>query len=204
MSVHIVLFLKPNIMVNYEELVKKLEECFKDLKRGVILNNRNNNPNYPNFIFNQNKDLVIDGNDHHISINIVNEYIKIKEDIINNLWDVFDYCDITFERVGYICELEKNNINIEYLKNNILNRNFIESTDEFQISFHNNIKFQRKNVNCWRRFIKMTETPLFVSYDINTKKSNYKEINYKILKELMKFSDDFIGNDLKQFIKEEK
>jgi len=204
MSIHLVLFLKPNLSINFEELVSELEENFKELKNGIILNKENKNPNYPTFVFNQNKELLIDGNNHHISINILNEYTNIKDDIIESLWDAFDYCDILFERVGYIKEFYKNIDNSEYIKNIILNQNIAEDIDEFQISFHKNIKFNRKNINCWKRFIKMSDTPLMISYDINTKTENIKEINYKTLKELIKFSDSYIEDDIKKFIKEWK
>lgn len=203
MSTHIVLFLKPNLNINTEELVKKLEESFKDLGEGLILNKENKNPNYPTFIFNKNKELLIDGNNHHISINILNEYTKIKDEIIESLWDAFDYNELTFTRIGYINEYHKNIENLNDLKEKLLNKNLINDIDEFQISFHNNIKFKRKNINCWKRFIKMSTTPLIISYDINTKDDTFDEINYKILKELTRFSDEFIDIDLKQYIKEE-
>lgn len=203
MSTHIVLFLKPNLNINTEELVKKLEESFKDLGEGLILNKENKNPNYPTFIFNKNKDLLIDGNNHHISINILNEYTKIKDEIIESLWDAFDYNELTFTRVGYINEYHKNIENLNDLKEKLLNKNLINDIDEFQISFHNNIKFKRKNINCWKRFIKMSTTPLIISYDINTKDDTFDEINYKTLKEIIKFSDKYIDEDLIKFIKED-
>ena len=203
MSTHIVLFLKPNLNINTEELVKKLEESFKDLGEGLILNKENKNPNYPTFIFNKNKELLIDGNNHHISINILNEYTKIKDAIIESLWDAFDYNELTFTRVGYINEYHKNIENLNDLKEKLLNKNLINDIDEFQISFHNNIKIKRKNINCWKRFIKMSTTPLIISYDINTKDDTFDEINYKTLKEIIKFSDKYIDEDLIKFIKED-
>ena len=203
MSTYIVLFFKNDLIIDYEKLVKKIEECYKDFKTGIIFNNINN-PNYPNFIFKDNQDLSIEGNNHHIAINILNDYVKEKNYIIESLWDAFDYCDLSFERVGYINEFYKNIENLEHLKNKILNKNINKNIDEFQLSFHNDIIFKRKNINCWKRFVKMSNTPLMVTYDINTKIKNFKEINYKILKELIKFSDNYIENDIKEFIKEGK
>lgn len=204
MSTHLVLFLKQNQTINFEELVKQIEENLKDLKTGTILSEENKNPNYPIFIFNKNKDLLLDGNNHHISINILNDYIKIKDEIIESLWDAFDFCDISFERAGYITEIHKNIEETEDLKNSLLNIKINKDIDEFQISFHNNIKFNRKKINCWKRFIKMYNSPLIVTYDINTKTENIKEINYKTLKELIRFADTYIKKDIKEFIKEEK
>jgi len=203
MGSHIVLFLKPNQNIDFKMLTEKLYEAYKDLGEALIIET-STKPNEPNFIFNKNKELLIDGNNHHISINLFNDYTKIKDEIIEMLWDAFDYCDVYFARVGYISELHKENTNLEYIKKQIFNTKINKEIDEFQIGFHNVIKFQRKNINCWHRFVKFYDTPLIISYDINTREQNIGDINYKLLKEFITFVDEYIKNDIINYIKEEK
>lgn len=200
MSYHIVLFLKQNTNINFEELVKKIEESYKEVGKGIIVNKNTNNQNYPNFIFEQNKELIIDGNNHHITINILGEYTKIKTDIIEMLWDAFDYNELEFKRIGHITELTMDLNDIKSLKSKLFNKKILEDIDEFQFSFHNLIKFQRKNINCWKRYIKFISSPLFISYDINTKENI--EINYKTVKQFIEFSEKFTNEDINKFIKE--
>lgn len=203
MATHIVLFLKNKLDIDFKTLTAKMQENYKDIGEGIIITKEGNNPNHPNFIFNSNKEILIDGNNHHISINIFNEYENIKEDIIQMLWDAFDYCELEFLRVGYIKEIHETNINIDSIKTNLLNPNIASNSDEFQVAYHNIIKFQRKNINCWKKFIKFYDRPLIINYDINTKEENIKDINYKILKEFIKFADDFINKDLNTILKGE-
>lgn len=203
MGSHIVLFLKPNQNIDFKTLTEKLYEAYKDLGEALILE-KSSKPNEPKFVFNQNKELLIDGNNHHISINLFNDYTKIKDEIIEMLWDAFDYCDLEFARVGYISELHKKVTNLEYTKKQIFNTKINKDIDEFQIGFHNIIKFQRKNINCWHRFVKFYDTPLIISYDINTREQNIGDINYKLLKEFITFADEYIETDIINYIKEEK
>lgn len=206
MGTHIVLFLKQkteNEKIDFKILTDKLSENYKEIGNAILLEN-STKPNEPKFIFKENKELLIDGNNHHISINLFNDYSKMKEEVIEMLWDAFDYCDIEFARVGYITEVHKNVKDLEYTKKQIFNSKINKDIDEFQIGFHNIIKFQRKNINCWHRFVKFYDTPLIISYDINTREQNFGDINYKILKEFMNFADEYINNDINNYIKEEK
>ena len=63
MNTNIVLFLKPHLDIDFEVLIKKLEETYKELGSGFLLSKKKLSPNQPNFIFNQNKELIIFGND---------------------------------------------------------------------------------------------------------------------------------------------
>ena len=72
MSAHIILFLKENLNINFVTLVDKLNNSYKELGNGILIEKKYNNPNQPNFIFNNNKEVQIDGNNHHISINLFN------------------------------------------------------------------------------------------------------------------------------------
>lgn len=199
MQTHIVLFLKENLNIDFSILVEKMKECYKEIGNGIIIEKSSNNPNQPNFIFNNNKDLIIDGNNHHISINIFNEFESIKNDIIKMLWDAFDYLDLEFIRVGYIREIYNNSDNIEKIKSKLLKKEIAEASDEFQVAFHQTIKFERKNINCWKRYIKFCSSPLIINYDLNTKEENIKDINYKLLKSFIEFSDKYIEEDLIKF-----
>lgn len=200
MSNHIVLFLKPNTSINFEEFIINLENNYKKIGKGIIINKNINDEKYMNYIFKENKDLIIEGNNHHISINILGDYINIKNDIIEMLWDAFDYNDLEFGRVGFIIEQEKKIDDINSLKTKLFNKNLISEINEFQVSFHNDIKFQKKEVNCWKRFVKFKTSPLFITYDINTMENT--EINYKFLKEFIDFSENYINEDIKEFVKE--
>lgn len=196
MSNHIILFIKPNVNIDFSQLINKMQECYKEIGNGILIEKSNNNPNQPNFIFNNNKDIQIDGNNHHISINLFNDYVYIKNDIIEMLWDAFDYEDLEFTRVGYITEVHYTGNNLDKIKTSLLNETIANSSDEFQVAYHQTIKFQRKNINCWKRYIKFLTSPLIINYDINTKEENIKEINYKLLKEFIEFADKFINEDI--------
>lgn len=202
MGVHIVLFLKTNLQIDFSLLIDKMKESYKEIGNGIIIPSDSNQK--PNFIFKENKDILIDGNNHHISINIFNEYTSIQEDIIEMLYDAFDYCDLEFIRVGYIKEYEKDIKDISGIKNLIFKPHIVESADEFQIAYHSNIKFKKKNINCWKRFTKFYNTPLIIGYDINTKEENIKEVNYKLLKEFLQFASTYIDEDINLLLKEKE
>lgn len=198
MGTHIVLFIKPNTNINFNKLIEDIYNSYKELGKGILIEKENDHYNAPNFIFNNSKGLLMDGNNHHITLNIFGEYECIKQDIIEMIYDAFDMNDIEFTRIGYIREIEINSINLESLKQEIFKSKEILNSNEFQLAYHVLINFNKEKLNCWKRYIDFKNKNFIVNYDINNINDNREGLNYKYIKEYIEFSDNYIDNDLKQ------
>lgn len=200
MGVHIIIFIKPDTNIDFSKLINDLYNNYKEIGKGILIEKTANNINQPNFIFNHNKDLQIDGNNHHITLNIFESYETIKQDIVEMLWDAFDLNDIEFTQVGYIKEIINNekNFDIEGLKQKFFKDKELLDTNEFQLAYHTEINFKHDNLNCWKRFIKL-QKDFIINYDINTLGED-KNINYKYIKEFLMFCDEFTTKELNYLI----
>lgn len=202
MGIHIILFLKPNTIIDYSKLINDMYDNYKEIGKGIIIDTKRTDINQPKFIFNSNKDLLIDGNNHYIALNIFDSYETIKQDIIEMLWDAFDMNDLEFNRLGYIKEIIKkpNEFNLENFKENMFKNKEVLVSDEFQLAYHKLIKYKHETLNCWKRYLKFNNKDLIINYDINTISNADYVVTYKYVKEFMQFSEEFIINDMEGLI----
>ncbi len=196
MGTHIVLFLKQPVNLNFNKLMNDLYNSYKQLGQGILVENTLNNPNLPIFVFDKNKEVLIEGNNHHITINILGQSEQIKDDIIEMIWDAFDLNDLEFIKLGYIKEVIVTNINIEEIKKRFFKEKAILDSKEFELAYHTTIKNNKESLNCWKRYMKYRNEKMLVIFDINNR--NDQNINYKYLKNYLEFSDNYIEKYLEE------
>lgn len=196
MGTHIVLFLKPTNNINFNKLATDMYNNYKELGHGICIEKEVNRVNEPNIIFNSNNELLVDINYHHIALNIYGEYTKIKEDIMEMLWDAFDLNDLEFAKIGYRRGLTLPIANALKFKNDYFKNPEALQTEEFEFSYHTNINFNQTELICWKNFTNFRNEHFIISYDISNKDD--ANVTYKYTKDFLNYSDNYIDNEIKK------
>lgn len=177
-----------DLFINYNIFKKKYNDIDKSFIKNVYLNKNNNFYIYINFILNNTnflynfKDFIKSFNNFDLSI-----YLKNSENLIKNNYDIVKELVLKKTKINYKYD-EKNNLNIDFIKN-YYNYNNLNERDLYLLSYNSNFiynfeVFEKKyDINIY--FIKLFNNLL--------KNDKYSLIIEKIKKEKEKYNLDYLN-----------
>lgn len=198
-SYQISLYLKEGTSYKEDELANKLKNALPSLKDPMIMSENANFPieaNAPIIAFIKNENIQFIGNHYYMTINISGEEIKNYKDnfkkIINNL------DDIEFYRIGYVVSNSYDKNIIQKFKSDNFKKEEINNSNDFELSWLQDIEINSKKVNCWKRFFtdRNTNEMLNVIVDINTHENEKNDVNLEFIERFIEESDKYIKDNI--------
>lgn len=198
-SCQISLYLKEGTPYKEDELANKLKKVLPSLKDPMIMSENTNFPieaNAPIIAFIKNKNIQFIGNNYYMTINISGEEIENYKDdfkkIINNL------DGIEFYRIGYVVNNSYDKKNIQKFKIENFKKEEIINSNDFELSWLQDIEINSKKVNCWKRFFtdRSTNEMLNVIVDINTYENEKNDITLEFIEKFIEESDKYIKDNI--------
>lgn len=167
-------------------VAEELKRNFTDLGEVIILPVDENNNN-PVIIFDKNPDFTIYASLTNIIIKLSEKKYPYIKEVLSIILNIFKNEKIEFSRIGLVNtvvlgEKEKN----LFVNNAIETREIIEAK-EIELSYFQNINYQDKILNCWKRYITNREI-FYVVADINTRAEDTFEVNIKMAMKFIEFA----------------
>lgn len=198
-SYQISLYLKEGTKYKEDELANKLKLAVPSLKDPMIMSENASLPieaNAPIIAFIQNNNIQFIGNYYYMTINISGEeldnYRENFKKIINTLEE------IEFYRIGYVVSCSFQKENIEKFKEQIFSQSEVKSSNDFELSWLQDIEINSKKVNCWKRYFtdRNINDMLNVIIDINTHEKEKNDVTLEFIEIFITDADKYISENI--------
>lgn len=198
-SYQISLYLKEGTKYKEDELANKLKKAVPSLKDPMIMSENANFPieaNAPIIVFVQNNDIQFIGNYYYMTINISGEELKNYRENFKKIINALE--EISFYRIGYVVSSSFEKKYIEEFKEQIFYQTEVKSSNDFELSWLQDIEINSKKVNCWKRYFtdRNTNEMLNVIVDINTHEKEENEVTLEFIENFVDEADKYISENI--------
>lgn len=198
-SYQISLYLKEGTKYKEDELANKLKKAVPSLKDPMIMSENANFPieaNAPIIVFVQNNDIQFIGNYYYMTINISGEELKNYRENFKKIINALE--EISFYRIGYVVSSSFEKKYIEEFKEQIFYQTEVKSSNDFELSWLQDIEINSKKVNCWKRYFtdRNTNEMLNVIVDINTHEKEENEVTLEFIENFIDEADKYISENI--------
>ncbi len=198
-SYQISLYLKEGTKYKEDELANKLKLAVPSLKDPMIMSENANLPieaNTPIIAFVQNNDIRFIGNYYYMTINISGEEIKNYRENFKKILNALE--EIEFYRIGYVVSSSFEKEYIEKFKEQIFCQSEVKSSNDFELSWLQDIEINSKKVNCWKRYFtdRNINDMLNVIFDINTHEKEKNDVTLEFIENFITDADKYISENI--------
>lgn len=198
-SFQVSLYLKEGSKYKEDELANRLKKAVPTLNDPMIMSENANFPaeaNAPILAFIKNGNLQFIGNYYFITINISGDDIKNYRETFKSIISSLE--GLEFYRIGYVVSRSFEKKYIEEVKNKVFNQAELKNSNDFELSWLQEIEINAKKVNCWKRYFtdRNTNEMLNVIIDINTHEKEENEVTQSFIEKFIEESDKYIENNL--------
>lgn len=198
-SIQISLFFNEETFYKINELSYELSKEIEELEEPLLFPENKTFPqeaNAPLIMFVRNKKVQFISNFYNATLKISEENIEDKMEYIKKIMDVLDRFKVSSYRIGYVINLIYDKDQIPIFKKDVLKKEEIINSKDFELSWLTEIDIKDTKVNYWQRFYtnEQMNEKLNVLYDINTKPTEKINIQKDYIIKFVEEVDNRIGN----------